>query len=162
MINYTGIDEDLVSLIMNIFHCDIIKWQYFPRYWPFVCGIHQSPVNSHHKGQWCGAVMFSSAWTNSWANNGDASDLRRHCTHYDATVMFVLISRLQPLKSLKMFPHILCPQLGRCQITHIYHQISNIRHTKSQNFNVSSLVLQLSLPNDPNPLKPGVKSGTKM
>ena len=26
----------------------------FPRYWPFVRGIHRSPVNSQHKGQWCG------------------------------------------------------------------------------------------------------------
>ena len=35
----------------------------------------------------------------------------------------------------------------------------NIRHTKSQNLNVSLLVLQLSLPN---PLKPGTKSKLKM
>ena len=24
-------------------HDDVIKWKYFPRYWPFVRGIHQSP-----------------------------------------------------------------------------------------------------------------------
>ena len=36
----------------------------------------------------------------------------------------------------------------------IYRQICNISRTKSQNFNVSRLVLQLSLAN---PLKPGVK-----
>ena len=41
----------------------------------------------------------------------------------------------------------------------IYHQISNISCTKSQNLNVTCLILQLSLPN---PLKPGVKSGMKM
>ena len=35
-----------------------------------------------------------------------------------------------------------------------YHQTSNIGHTKSQNLNVSYLVLQLSLPN---PLKPKMK-----
>ena len=37
----------------------------FPRYWPFVRGIHRSPSDSPHKGQWRGAVMFSlvSAWT---------------------------------------------------------------------------------------------------
>ena len=29
----------------------------FPRYWPFVRGIHQSPVNFPHKGQWRGAFM---------------------------------------------------------------------------------------------------------
>ena len=30
----------------------------FPRYWPFVRGIHRSPVNSSHKGQWRGALIF--------------------------------------------------------------------------------------------------------
>ena len=32
-------------------HDDVIEWKHFPRYWPFVRGIHQSPVNSPHKGQ---------------------------------------------------------------------------------------------------------------
>ena len=40
-----------------------------------------------------------------------------------------------------------------------YRQTSNISFTKSQNFNVSCLVLQLPLHN---PSKPGVKSKTKM
>ena len=40
-------------------HDDVIKWKHFPRYWPFVRGIHRSPVKSPHKGQWCGALMFS-------------------------------------------------------------------------------------------------------
>ena len=26
-------------------HDDVIKWKHFPRYWPFVRGIHWSPVN---------------------------------------------------------------------------------------------------------------------
>ena len=57
-------------------HDDVIKWKYFPRYWP-------------HKGQWRGALMFSliCTWTNSWANNRLAGDLRRHRDHYDVTVM---------------------------------------------------------------------------
>ena len=52
-------------------------------------GNHRSPVNSPHKDQWRGALMFSliCAWTNSWANNGDADDLRLHRAHYDVTVM---------------------------------------------------------------------------
>ena len=41
-------------------HGDVIKWKHFPCYWPFVRRIHQSPVNSTHKGQWCGALMFCS------------------------------------------------------------------------------------------------------
>ena len=40
-------------------HDDVIKWKHFPRYWPFVRGIHRSSVNSPHKGQWRGALMFS-------------------------------------------------------------------------------------------------------
>ena len=39
-------------------HDDVIKWKHFPRNWPFVRGIHRSSVNSHHKGQWRGALIF--------------------------------------------------------------------------------------------------------
>ena len=41
------------------------------------------------KGQWRGALMFSliCAWTNSWANNGYAGDLRRYRAHYDVIIM---------------------------------------------------------------------------
>ena len=61
----------------------------FPRYWHFVRGIHRSPLNSPHKGQWSGALMFSliCAWTNGWANHRDTDDLSRHSDHYDVTVM---------------------------------------------------------------------------
>ena len=41
------------------FHDDVIKWKHFSRCWPFVRGIHRSPVNSPHKGQWRGTLMFS-------------------------------------------------------------------------------------------------------
>ena len=40
-------------------------WKHFQRYWPFVRGIHRSPVNSPHKGQWRGALMFSLICTRS-------------------------------------------------------------------------------------------------
>ena len=42
------------------------QMEHFPRYWPFVMGIHRSPVDSPHKEQWRGASMFSLiyAWTN--------------------------------------------------------------------------------------------------
>ena len=53
---------------------DVIKWKYLPRYCPFVRGIHRSPVNSPHKGQWRGALMFSLIW--AWTN-----------AHYDVTVL---------------------------------------------------------------------------
>ena len=69
-------------------HDDVIKWKHFPRYWPFVRGIHRSPVNSPHKGQWRGALVFSLiwAWINGWVNNREAGDLRRQRAHYDVIV----------------------------------------------------------------------------
>ena len=72
----------------------------FLRYWPFVRGIHRSPVDSPHKGQWRGALMFSliCAWTNGWASNKDAGYLRRHRAHYDVPVM-----RTEYLKYMYMF-----------------------------------------------------------
>ena len=64
-------------------HDDVIKWKHFPRYWPFARGIYWSPVNSPHKGQWCGALVFSliCAWINAWVNNREAGNLRRHRAH---------------------------------------------------------------------------------
>ena len=49
-----------------------------------------SPVNSPHKGQWHGALMFSliCVWINGWVNNREDGDLRRYRAHYDVTVMF--------------------------------------------------------------------------
>ena len=77
-----------VSILQYISHDDVIKW-YFPRYWPFVRGIHRSPENSPHKGQWRGALMFPLICVriNGWVNNREAGDLRRHRAHYDVIVM---------------------------------------------------------------------------
>ena len=49
-----------------------------------------SMVNSPHKGQWCGALMFSlnCTWINAWENNREVGDLRCHCAHYDVIVMW--------------------------------------------------------------------------
>ena len=71
-------------------HGDVIKWKHFSRYWPFVRGIHLSPVNSPHKGRWRGTLKFSliCTWINGWVNNGEIVDLRRHLAHFDITVIF--------------------------------------------------------------------------
>ena len=47
------------------------------------------PVNSPHKGQWRGALMFIliCARINDWVNNREAGDLRRLLDHYDVSVM---------------------------------------------------------------------------
>ena len=70
-------------------HDDVIKWKHFPRYWSFVWGIHRWLVNSPHKGQWRGALMFSliCSWINGWVNHREAGDLKGHCAHCDVIVM---------------------------------------------------------------------------
>ena len=79
----------------DLHHDDVIKWKHFSRNWLFVRGIHRSPVNSPHKGQWREALMFSliPTWTNGWVNNREAGDLRRHRTHYDVIVVMNYIPR---------------------------------------------------------------------
>ena len=54
-----------------------------------------SPVRGEfpNKGQWRRALMFSliCAWINSWVNNREAGDLRRHRAHYDVIVMIPMV-----------------------------------------------------------------------
>ena len=80
----------------GLLHDDVIKWKHFPRYWPFVRGIHRSPVNSPHKGQWRGALMFTLICVriNGWVNNCETGDLRRNRGHYDVIVMTFLIGNV--------------------------------------------------------------------
>ena len=82
----------MIQLLLTHCHDDVFKWKHFPRYWPFVRGIHRSPVNSLHKGQWRGALMFSLiwAWINGWIINYEAGDLRHHRAQYDVIVMVIL------------------------------------------------------------------------
>ena len=70
----------------TLHHDGVIKWKYFPRYCPFVGGIHRSPVNSPHKGQWHRALIC--AWINGWVNNREVGDLRRRRADYDVIVMY--------------------------------------------------------------------------
>ena len=81
---YIGRKDKIRMTIMTI-----IKWNHFPRYWPFLRGILRSPANSPHKDQWRGALVFSliCAWINGWLNNREAGDLRHHRAHYDVTVV---------------------------------------------------------------------------
>ena len=74
--------------------CEIDLWwrhqmEPFSALLALYAGIHRSPVNSPHKGQWRGALMFSliCAWINGWVNNREAGDLRRHRAYYDVAVM---------------------------------------------------------------------------
>ena len=47
----------------------------------------RSLVDSSHKGQWRGALLFFvSAWIDDWTNNLNACDLICHRAHYDVPV----------------------------------------------------------------------------
>ena len=69
-----------------------IHWllRYEPRFLGWAsCPMSPYPVNSPHKGQWRGALMFTLICDriNGWVNNRQAGDLRRHRAHYDVIVM---------------------------------------------------------------------------
>ena len=59
--------------VISLERDDVMKWKHFPRY----------------EGQCRAGFMFSfiCAWTDGWANNRDAGDLRHHLPHYDVIVM---------------------------------------------------------------------------
>ena len=86
--------HDAINLLC---HDDVIKWKHFPRYWRFVRGIHQSPENSPHKGQWRGTLMLSliCVWINGWVNNREAGNLRRYRAHYAVIVLYIQLSILR-------------------------------------------------------------------
>ena len=117
------------------FHDDVIKWKHFPRYWPFVSGIHGSPVDSPHKGQWRGALMFSlvCAWTNGWSRrrmfetplrllwrycngrwNLRVADLQMSCT--DLTLGYGT-----RMIALAMVTRVTCPNMQPCCPTRWYY-----------------------------------------
>ena len=70
-----------------------------------ICAGNSPPVNSLHKGQWRGALMFSliCVWINGWVNNGEAVDLRRYRAHCDVTVtnMHNMVPYITPTKTTK-------------------------------------------------------------
>ena len=51
-------------------HDDVSKWKHFPRYWPFVRGIHRSPLNSHKR-------LSKQLW--GWWFETPLRPLWRHC-----------------------------------------------------------------------------------
>ena len=89
-------------ILIHQSHDDVIKWKHSPCYWLFVRGIHRSPVNSPHKGQWRGALMFSliCVWIKGCENNLEVGDLRRYCAHYDVIVILIEIIKQSSLSNI--------------------------------------------------------------
>ena len=128
-------------------HDDVIKWKHFLRYWPFVRGIHRSPVNSPHKGQWRGALMFSliCAWIKGWVSNGEAGDLRRHRAHFDVTVMPRKVRRRYKIMDMTFWWKYSKP----CPLDWLSNFKTYIRHIENQNIlpkknNVGKNLLKLN------------------
>ena len=116
--------------------CIVITWWHhqvenLPCYWPFVREIHQLSINSPHKGQWHGALMFSliCAWINGWVNNGEAGDLRRHWAHYDVTVMYPISSLVLSHRRFSLSETIKSKRTGVLDETKIILR-SEIRHMR--------------------------------
>ena len=108
----------------HIIHDDVIKWKHFARYWPFLRGIHRSPVERPVTR----GLVFSliCAWTNGWANSRNGGDLRHHCAHYDVTVIISGNPMLQ-LIALVLEGHLLYQshkrELSWCQLCpHWWHR----------------------------------------
>ena len=83
----------LYILVAKFRHIDLPWWRHqmktFSALLAICAGNSPVPVNSPHKGQWRGALMFSlnCTWINGWVNNRESGDLRRHSAHYDVIVM---------------------------------------------------------------------------
>ena len=69
---------------VSVLYDDVIKSSQLLRYWPYVRDIHRAPVNSSHRGQWRGDLMFSFIYAsiNAGINNREAGDLRHHRAHW--------------------------------------------------------------------------------
>ena len=97
------------SSLVRVMHDDVIKWKHFPRYWPFIWGIHRPPVNSPHKSHWRGALIFPLICTRisnpvedkrlskqswGWWFETPSRSLLRHCNGHLSGVMTLLQAML--------------------------------------------------------------------
>ena len=82
-----------VSWIINFIGTNIQWWHHQMGTFSALLGPLWGKSTSH----WCGALMFSliCAWSYGWANNQDAGDVRRHCAHYDVTVIWPVLASYQ-------------------------------------------------------------------
>ena len=80
-----------------------------------------SPVNSPHKGQWRGTLMFSLiyAWISDWVNNHVSGDLRRHRAHYDVNVMCLGRTMMQVMTPIHIIIQIHQRALYSCRLATI-------------------------------------------
>ena len=114
-------------------HDDVIKWKHFSRYWPFLRGIHRSPVNSPHKGQWHGPLRFSlvCAWTNSNFLNYTYTTQRANTYTYICVCTYLVLAsqtktfwRNSVMIYLKIRNYIITVKYFCCHFQRIFHTAS--------------------------------------
>ena len=122
--------------------------------------VHYERLHNHNKAKHNKTVcIFLRIYCTSprWRNCPRWSNYQALNHHQFHAVVEYLLNKCNVLLGFKISLFTILVSLIPSCLTN--HQTSNIRHTKSQNLNVSRLVLQLSLPN---PMKSGVKSRIKM
>ena len=155
--------EGILCFLFYVKEFDVtVNKKYFPcinllKFWPCCTQNHLvAEVGTRHSQQILSNQLCRlciSLWYKLWCRLGISEYHPINIQHKTQDIW--------PALSWQIFKMRLCHKTP--YITHHiledYCQISNKRHTKSPNLNVSRLVLQLSLPN---PLKPGVKSRVKI
>ena len=87
----------------TIKHDEVIKWKHFPRYWPFVRGIHRLiPLTK---------ASDTELWWFLWSAPEDTDEFRRHRAHYGVTVMICE----------QVYVRIICVGVIQRQSIYIYH-----------------------------------------
>ena len=102
-----------------------MKWKHFPRYWPFVRGIHRSPVNTPNKVEYWKLQVMSSIFRSSWKTplwiNVPGATKVHHCWTSENNP---IARPWQTMSSNAM--------LGQSRITQFYHKLTSHDHQKVQ------------------------------
>ena len=96
-----GADGDLwvVAGSLDLVHDDVIKWKHFPRYWPFVRGIHRSRWIPHTRVSdaelWCFFIDLRlnkrlSKQSRGWWFETPSSSLWRHCNERYQWINYIM------------------------------------------------------------------------
>ena len=85
-------------------HDTVMTWKcfFFPYNWPFVGGVHQSLLDSPHRGlemQNCDFLLLLLAWISSWTKNWDAVT-KSSFVHQLLSMIHIFHSRPQWVKQL--------------------------------------------------------------
>ena len=63
--------------VVNDINDDVIEWKYFPRYWPFVRGIHRSPGHYQYKMLYLMIVWYHQEWARTSLSHWPLGDFNK-------------------------------------------------------------------------------------